>query len=347
MISLIKDELYKIVSKKIVIIGIIAVILMNLLLYINWAFPSHDAMSIHEDKEYSQQFDGKLTDEKIQQMHADYLLHPDYSFLDGNSTFDILRHRFETEEDNKPLLTIDEVFTDGYDEDVKDSLVWGYTEGCASIISVITSSLLIVGIVILIAISPIFAEDYTSGMDALILTSRYGKTKSIYAKYLAAVIFSLMLTLFSIAMLTVLFTINYGMQGWNASVQLSAMMVLDEVPYVLTFGQAFLIMCAVWIIAEIALATFICILSSVSRSPFISLLLSFIVYIGPFAASKFLFSINVPVEVLGVSNMLSIQPGLTLVESDHLYMIIIVADIVICAISFYLTKIIFSRHQVR
>lgn len=345
MLSLIKYELDKILSKKIVIIGLVCLLFMNLMLYVNWAFPREGSMSIADSKSYAEKFNGELTNDKIENIYADLQSEPDYKYIDGNMAYNILISRFITDDDK--LLTVEESFSDGYDSDVKNSLVWGYTEGCASTISVILSSMLIIGFIIVIAISPVYSDEYTSGMDSLILTSRFGKTKVIYAKMAASIIFGLSLALFSIIMLTVLFTINYGFTGWEASVQLSAEGILDSVPYVLSFGKAYLIMCAVWIIAEISLAAFTSLISSVSKSSFISLLISSLVYIVPFICANYLVKIGIPIELVNVANLLSIQPGLTLVNSQNMYLIIILADIVITTASFFISKYFFRNHQVR
>lgn len=347
MIALIKFELYKILSKKVVIVGVLFVLAMNLTLYFNWAFPRSNSMSFKEDREYSEQFSGKLTDETIEKIQSNIISNPELLNMKGNSTITFFENNFAPENENDPLYSVDEVFGEGYDSDVKDSLVWGYSEGCSAIMSAIQSSLLILGFVILIGVSPIFAEEYTTGMDSLILTARYGKTKSIYSKIAASVIFSEMLTLISIFMITILFSINYGFTGWNTSVQLSSGGILSDVSYVLNFGEAYLIMCGVWILATAALAAFICIISVFSKSSFVSLLISFLIYIVPLICANMLVKLGLPIEVIIAAYLMSIRSYFTLVISQYMWAILLGIDLIICCVGIIISKLVFKNHQVR
>lgn len=112
-----------------------------------------------------------------------------------------------------------------------------YCNGWESFFNTVpTSFQWFVGLIIVIGIVPVFAEEHSSGSDKVLLTTRYGKSKMIHNKIvtcflfaiLAFVIFELFFLLFYIGI--------YGTSGLKASIQLLAHCNLS--PYNLSIGEA-------------------------------------------------------------------------------------------------------------
>lgn len=78
---------------------------------------------------------------------------------------------------------------------------------------------LILAFVAAVCIAPLFAGEYTSGMDQMILSARYGKNKVIQAKLLTGISFALMLTISVFGLTLVEIGMIYGFDGWNLPVQ--------------------------------------------------------------------------------------------------------------------------------
>lgn len=82
--------------------------------------------------------------------------------------------------------------------ELQNSLQIGYTRGWETTLLSIESLFLIMGFLIIVAVSPVFSEEYGCGMDALLLTGKYGKTKCITAKIMASFTFSVVLTILTV-----------------------------------------------------------------------------------------------------------------------------------------------------
>lgn len=78
----------------------------------------------------------------------------------------------------------------------------------------------VIGIMgICICVAGIFIEEYQSGADSIILSSRYGKTKLVTAKILAAFVYSLLtFTVFLLTGCGILLA-AFGIDGWNLPIQ--------------------------------------------------------------------------------------------------------------------------------
>ena len=89
-------------------------------------------------------------------------------------------------------------------------------------------------------ISPVFAEEYTSGMDSLILSSRFGKTRCARAKILAS--FSLWIFAVTSLYLTLLTIGYFGTDGLFVDAHLCATGMIGNAPFDLPYWKAVLIL---------------------------------------------------------------------------------------------------------
>ncbi|MDE5974546.1 MAG: ABC transporter permease subunit [Eubacterium sp.] len=121
-------------------------------------------------------------------------------------------------------------------EKINEPYEYGYALGWSSFGD--TAVMLIISILgICIALASVFANEYQAGTDAVILSTRYGKSKIIYAKIITSFVFAT--AVFTVNAITALAIplITRGADGANLPLQ-----IMDTtIPYPLTFLQATLI----------------------------------------------------------------------------------------------------------
>ncbi|ASA20703.1 hypothetical protein [Paenibacillus donghaensis] len=111
-----------------------------------------------------------------------------------------------------------------------------YVSGWQQVFENLPSVFLVTALVIAILLAPMFAGEYQSQADAIILTSRHGHNKLIAAKLKASLIVSLGLLAVALTVYTLLLLIVFGFDGGNASVQIINLQ--SPVPYTVlqTYG---------------------------------------------------------------------------------------------------------------
>ncbi len=131
--------------------------------------------------------------------------------------------------------------------------------------------------VVTVCISPVFASEYESGASALLFTTRYGKSKLITAKILAAIMFSLAYVAVGIAMNVAIIGITLGFSGAELPVQLWDTVI----PYNWTIGKTCVISFAMKLLITLTFSLFIMLLSSGIKRSLSTLVIAFTVLIGP------------------------------------------------------------------
>ncbi|OKP65723.1 hypothetical protein A3842_30250 [Paenibacillus sp. P3E] len=118
--------------------------------------------------------------------------------------------------------------------------------------------------IIAVCLAPVFAGEYQSGADAILRSSRYGRSKAISAKIKASLIVSLGLLILGLTTYTLLLLGICGFDGGNASVQM--IHFLAPVPY--TVVQTYLWAVLIGSLACLLVGAVTLWLSSRMRSPF-------------------------------------------------------------------------------
>ncbi len=135
-----------------------------------------------------------------------------------------------------------------------------------------------VGLFLLVTISTIFSREYSQKTDSLILSAKYGKSRLIYAKLLAALILA------SGIWLTIQ-VMNLLVIGWLFSLQGGETFVQDWVvnssPFALTQLTNYIAVSVVSFIGVIFFASVIILISAKTKSSFVSILISSIVLLFP------------------------------------------------------------------
>ena len=134
--------------------------------------------------------------------------------------------------------------------ELQNSLQIGYTRGWETTLLSIESLFLIMGFLIIVAVSPVFSEEYGCGMDALLLTGKYGKTKCIT-------------------------------EGFEASLQFGSRGLFWEVPWEVSCFHGFLLVVVFGIAGAVLLSSFVLLVSAAVSSSFVSVLISILIYVLP------------------------------------------------------------------
>lgn len=132
-------------------------------------------------------------------------------------------------------------------------------------------------VAVAVCISPVFAGEYQLKTDQILLPSKYGKNKIIYAKLFTGASFALVLSaimLFSVFLILILI---HGVSGFDMAMQ--TMDVFSTYP--ITLLQAVILSIVVTIFVTVFFAMFTMLLSSGCKSPFSAVIVSFLMLFIP------------------------------------------------------------------
>lgn len=130
---------------------------------------------------------------------------------------------------------------------------------------------LILTAMILVGVSPIFSDEYATGVDALILSSRWGKRKITGVKVLSGAIYCVAVALLFLLVNTAGYFITLGTAGAGAPLQ-SVFRYLAS-PYSFTVGQFFFVETLIYIAAGVCFGLLVMFVSALSKNvliPFFS-----------------------------------------------------------------------------
>lgn len=158
-----------------------------------------------------------------------------------------------------------------------ETLTYEYSGGYYRFVVIMYTTAMMAGAAIAIILSGIFSEEYTSGADGLILSSKHGKGIVIGAKLFAAFVVSAVL----IILLTV---INYAetMIVWGTGGADGQLVLLGNMfPYNITIGQGALLYSLCALAACLLFAAITAMLSAIFKTPFNTIVIMAILLIAP------------------------------------------------------------------
>lgn len=135
-----------------------------------------------------------------------------------------------------------------------------------------------IGLLLIVVLTPMFSYEYGKKTDSLLLSAKYGKSKLIKAKMIVgfslAVLSWLLIQFINIAIIFSFF----GIEGSKSFVQNWAM---NPSPYAFTYLTSYLAVTAISFVGLLFLTSMILFISSRSKTPFISLIISAIIILLP------------------------------------------------------------------
>ncbi len=289
MSKLIRFELRKIFTTRLTQIALIAVLLLSVLFsfstYQNkYAFDgvSNEGTgrtAVEIDKSMAAKYEGILTDEKVQQMMSDLVPKSDSHGLNAiyiyrNAMQSAVAARFSDINGNWNGLSISDVFG-------KEEIKIGYVDGWLSTSQNIAKVFFILSLVIIIMIAPVFSAEY-GGVDNIILTSKYGKTKCATAKVIAGIFAVLMVTAFVAVINILIGFLLYGSKGLDCSILFAPLSFVEGyIPFNITCGTLLKYQIILAFTSAISVAGFTLILSAVCKNQMVALVASATVHVLP------------------------------------------------------------------
>ena len=278
MKNLIRFELRKILLNRLAIISLAAVFLLSLGLFFSTlqgmhAFDGKSAegtgrTAVAIDKKIASEYEGILTDEKVQQMMSEFKITQD---LHGLNAKYIYINALQSA-----------AFSHFSDMDGKwNGLSVADVNGWLSTSRNMIKVFLFLSLVIVLLIAPVFSGEY-SGVDNIILTSRYGKTKCATAKVIASLSVAITVTILVVVFNLIIAFMAYGKDGWNCSI-LFAPMEFSEgyIPFNITCGTVLKYQILLAFMSAVSVTGITLILSAVCKNQMISFVAAATVYIIP------------------------------------------------------------------
>lgn len=361
MIRMIKFEFEKIICRKIVYAAIAFLVIMGIAMCNGRGINVQASLrpegsgylegreAIAYDRETAARYEGELTMDKIREILEVYAPDAeDAGFWLVNNTYDTISTFWGGIDGSYNEMSVEEAFPDYMDE---RPFVLGYSEGWMNFLDTGIYMMVFLGFVLVIALSPVFSEEYTRGTDALILTARHGKGRCAWAKIIASYLFTLLSAGILLLLLGLYWFLNFGLDGAGASVQLNRHFIFTGVPYFLTNLETSVYCVFLWTGGSLILTGMVLILSTLCRSSFITLIAALACYTIPSMFGQ----MGVPPQILSLNpiwDFLAEQPIMIPRLSmgggaDISYVWVVVASaLLVTGAAFVFGRRIFARHQV-
>lgn len=357
MRKLIHFELRKIYSRRLAQIALIGLLLLStvfsLSAYLNkYAFDGKSIegsgkAAVEIDKEIAAKYAGTLTDEKVQQMMSEFSPKHDLhgmnaAFLYQNAMQSAAFARFSDMNGNWNGLSVSDVFGD---EEIK----LGYVDAWLSTSENLTRIFIILSVVIVIMIAPVFSGEY-EGVDNIILTSKYGKTKCSTAKAFASVIAALLATALIVAFNLIIAFALYGKSGLDCSILFAPREYIEGfIPFNITCATLLNYQIFLAFTSTVSVTGITLLISAISRKQIVALVASAAVYFFPVFLS--MSETNPLFRYIGLTPLYQAQAiSLMAVEQMHEGMLYAVwaapVALVLLGIGIFTSHRAFAKHQV-
>lgn len=178
-----------------------------------------------------------------------------------------------------------------------ETLTYEYSGGYYRFVTIMYTTAMMAGAAIAIILSGIFSEEYASGADSLILSSKHGRGLVIDAKLFASFAVSAVL----IILLTV---ISYAeaMIVWGTSGADGQLVLMGNIfPYNITIGQGALLYSLCVLAACMFFAAITAMLSAILKAPFNTIVIMAVLLIAPMFIN---ISDEAPIWLLTLNNLL-------------------------------------------
>ena len=289
MKKLIYFELRKIFSKRLSMVTLIGILLFSALLsfstYQNkYAFDQNAGegsgkAAVEIDKEIAAKYEGILTDKKVQQMMSDFAPTSDLHGLSAiyvyqNAMQSAAFSRFSDKEGNWNGLSVSDVFGN---EEIKI----GYVDGWLSTSKNMVRVFIVLALAVIIMLAPIFSGEY-EGVDNIILTSKYGKTKCATAKVVAGIITAILTTTLIAAFNLLLAFVFYGTEGLDCSILFATSDYVEAfIPFNITCGTLLKYQILLAFTCTLSVTGITLFLSAISKNQIVALVAVMAIFLFP------------------------------------------------------------------
>ena len=289
MKKLILFELRKVFSKRLSLIALVGILLFSVLIsfsiYQNkYAFDGVSAegsgkTAVEIDKGIAAKYEGILTDEKVQQMMSDFAPTSDLHGLSAiyvyqNAMQSAAFSRFSDEEGKWNGLSVSDVFGN---EEIKIGYVDGWLSTSRNMVRVFVA----LALAVIIMLAPIFSGEY-EGVDNIILTSKYGKTKCATAKVIAGIITAILTTALVAAINLLLAFVFYGTEGLDCSILFAPSDYVEAfIPFNITCGTLLKYQILLAFTCTLSVTGITLFLSAISKNQIVALVAAMAIFLFP------------------------------------------------------------------
>lgn len=245
MKKLIYYELRKIFSKRLAQIAFVGLLILSAVLSLSNYLNKHSSdgisaegsgrIAVKIDQKIAAKYEGILTDEKIEQMMYDFAPECDLNGINAayfyqNATQSAAFARFSDMNGNWNGSSVSDVFSD-------EEIRIGYVDGWLSTSKNLPMIFTILSLMIIIMLAPVYSGEY-EGIDNIILTSKYGKTKCSTAKAVASILTAVFTTTVIVDFNLVISVLLYGKSGLDCSILFAPRVHVENfVPFNITCGE--------------------------------------------------------------------------------------------------------------
>ncbi|MCZ0703713.1 ABC-type transport system involved in multi-copper enzyme maturation permease subunit [Natronobacillus azotifigens] len=222
---------------------------------------------------------------------------------------------------------------------------------------------LILSIILLIGLTPVFSEEYSSQSLDLILATKHGKAKLVTAKILASITYIAIVFLSLHLINTILNLVKFGgAAGWNAPIQgisegfdTHSLISYDSSPYSMDVWQFYLLSLVLQLLACIAVGMLVLFLSFLTKNTMITFFISGIIMAIPvllqqLGITRGIFSYLIHfsyTELIKVSSMFTQFRAFNVFGYPVLYpTLIFILFAVITSLLIFVTYDLFRKQQV-
>lgn len=184
------------------------------------------------------------------------------------STFLNMNHKGGNYSDKEKKFWINKI------SKVKTPYTYGYYIGWESLLRIF-GALVFTLLAIIITVAPMFAGEYQCGADSIILSSKYGKTKIIKAKIIAAFAFATIIFVLNLIFALAIPLLSFGTDGWNLPIQIQNTTIPS--PYKATFLGATVMCIGIAYVVILGSVSFTLLLSAKLKTPFTVLIVQVII----------------------------------------------------------------------
>ncbi len=351
---LIQFELRKIFSRRLTQFFLLALFFVSVLFMVStyqnkYAFDGisregsgREAVEI--DKSIAEKYRGPLTDEKVQQMLADFHTESDINakYLYQNAMQSAVCARFSDIDGNWNGQTVSDVFGDA-------EINVGYVDGWLGVSQDMVRVFVFLSLVIIIMIAPVFSGEY-GGVVHIILSSKYGKTKCAAAKIIAGFAAAIIVTLWILGINIFMAFVLYGNEGLDCSILFAPVFFTEGyIPFNITCGTLLKYQCLLVFTGTISVAAMTLIFSALSKNQMTTLAFSAAAYLFPAmlpiseTSPLFRFAVLFPLYHAQFVSIMSVEQ----MSSGLLYSIWAVPmAFMLMLLSGIFSRRIFAKHQV-
>ena len=235
--------------------------------------------AVEIDKEIAAKYEGILTDEKVQQMMNDFAPTHDLHGLNAmylyqNATQSAAFSRFSDKEGNWNGLSVSDVFGN---EEIKI----GYVDGWLSTSKNMVRVFIVLALAVIIMLAPIFSGEY-EGVDNIILTSKYGKTKCATAKVAAGILTAILTTALVAAFNLLLALIFYGTEGLDCSILFAPSDYAEGfIPFNITCGTLLKYQILLAFTCTLSVTGITLLISAISKNQIVAFVASMAIFLFP------------------------------------------------------------------